>query len=150
MEEYKYLNPGLKPKHFFANDGAGIRIAKSMGLKVGFISARTSNATDIRLKELGVDFYIEGCKDKFASLKTVLEEYGFGFKNLFYMGDDIVDIKPLMRAGISASVPDAPKYVRDCANFITDKHGGRGAVREVCDIILNKKGLLLNFLSSLK
>lgn len=140
---------GVETKTFFAHDGAGIKLAISMGLKVGFISARISKATDIRLKELGADFYIEGCKKKFASLKPILKEYGFGFKNLFYMGDDIVDIELLRQAGISASVPDAPKYVRNCANFITEKQGGRGAVREVCDIILKKKGLLLNFLSNI-
>lgn len=140
---------GVETKTFFAHDGAGIRLAKKMGLKVGFISARISNAAGIRAKELCVDFYIEGCKDKFSALEPILKEYNLDFKNLFYMGDDIVDIELLRRAGISASVPDAPKYIRDYADFVTEKSGGCGAVREVCDIILEKKGLLLNFLSNL-
>lgn len=140
---------GVETKTFFANDGAGIKLAEKLGLKVGFISARTSNAASIRAKELSVDFYIEGCKDKFHSLKPILKDMKLDFKNLFYMGDDIVDIELLKAAGISASVPDAPKYIKDYADFVTEKKGGRGAVREVCDIILEKKGLLLNFLSNL-
>ena len=140
---------GVETKTFFAHDGAGIRLAKKMGLKVGFISARTSNAAVIRVKELGVDFYIEGCKDKLNSLTKVLKDYNLDFKNLFYMGDDIVDIELLNRAGISASVPDAPKYVQDYADFVTKKSGGCGAVREVCDMILEKKGPLFNFLNDL-
>ncbi|MCL4542739.1 MAG: HAD hydrolase family protein [Deltaproteobacteria bacterium] len=140
---------GIEAKTFFVHDGAGIRLVKKMGLKVGFMSAKMSNAAGIRAKELGVDFYIEGCGDKFNSLKPILKEYNLDFKNLFYMGDDVVDIRLLEMAGISASVPDAPKYVRDYADFITEKSGGRGAVREVCDIILEKKGFLLNFLNDL-
>ncbi len=140
---------GVETKTFFAYDGAGMKIAKKLGLKTGMISARTSNAAAVRAKELGVDFYIEGCKDKYNALKPILKKYNIGLKNLFYMGDDIVDIELLKLAAISATVPNAPEYVRICADIITDKLGGCGAVREVCDIILQEKGLLSIFLNKL-
>ncbi|MHB1660838.1 MAG: KdsC family phosphatase [bacterium] len=140
---------GAETKTFFTRDGAGMKLAKKLGLRIGMISARTSNAAAIRAKELGVDFYIGGCKDKYAALKPILKEYGITVKNLFYMGDDIVDIELLKLAAVSASVPNAPEYVRACADIITDKQGGFGAAREICDLILDKKGLLSNFLNKL-
>ncbi len=140
---------GIETKTFFAHDGAGMKLAKKFGLKTGMISARTSNAASIRSKELGVDFYIEGCKDKYNALKPILEKHKIGVKNLFYMGDDIVDIELLKVAAISATVPNAPEYVKVCADIVTSKTGGCGAVREVCDIILQEKGFLTNFLNKL-
>ncbi len=140
---------GVETKAFFAHDGAGIKLAKKLGLKTGMISARKSIAAAFRARELDVDFYIEGCKDKYNTLKPVLEKYNLNFKNLFYMGDDIVDMQLLKSAGVSATVPNSPEYIRTCADIITDKPAGCGAVREVCDIILEKKGLLLNFLNEM-
>ena len=140
---------GVETKTFFAHDGAGMKLAKKFGLKIGMISARTSNAASIRAKELGADFYIEGCKEKYNALKPLLKEYSIGVKNLFYMGDDIVDIELLKLAAISATVPNAPEYVKICADIVTVKTGGCGAVREVCDTILQEKGLLSDFLNKL-
>ncbi len=140
---------GIEMKTFFVRDGAGIKLAEELGLKVGMVSARVSNAAAIRAKELGVDFYIEGCRDKYSALELILKDYGMTFKNLFYMGDDIVDIGLLKSAAVSASVPNAPEYVGAHADIITVKEGGYGAVREVCDMILEKKGLLSNFLNNL-
>lgn len=141
---------GLETKTFFAHDGAGIKIAMKMGLKVGFISSRISNAAKIRARELGIDFYMEGRKDKLESIKPVLSEHNLDLANIFYMGDDIVDIELLKRAGISASVPNAPEYIRNFADIVTEKAGGQGAVREICDLILERKGLLPEFLSRFK
>lgn len=137
---------GEEIKCFFVHDGAGIRIAKKLGMKVGFISARRSLASKLRAQDLDIDFYIEGCKDKLGAVKPLLESYNLSFKNVFYMGDDIVDIELLKVAGFSATVPEASEYVKNFAQFVTDKNGGNGAVREICDIILEKNGLLLNFL----
>jgi 3-deoxy-D-manno-octulosonate 8-phosphate phosphatase (KDO 8-P phosphatase) len=137
---------GEEIKCFFAHDGAGIRIAKKLGMKVGFISARRSAASRLRAEELDIDFYIEGCRNKLGAVRSKLEDYSLSFKNVFYMGDDIVDIELLKVAGFSATVPEAPEYIKKFAQFVTEKNGGHGAVREICDIILEKKGLLLNFL----
>ncbi|MGC8554332.1 MAG: KdsC family phosphatase [Candidatus Acidulodesulfobacterium sp.] len=139
---------GVETKTFFAHDGAGMKLAKKSGLKVGMISARTSHAASFRAKELEVDFYIEGCKDKYKALKPILKEFKIDVKNLFYMGDDIVDIELLKLAAISATVPNAPEYIKDCADIVTSKIGGCGAVREICDIILKEKGFLSKFLNS--
>lgn len=140
---------GAETKTFFTRDGAGIKLAKKMGLKVGMLSARKSAAASVRAKELGVDFYVEGCKDKYSALMPLLKDFGMGAENLFYMGDDIVDIEPMKLSAVSATVPGAPEYVKAWADIITRKDGGSGAVREVCDIILENKGLLLNFLNEL-
>lgn len=136
---------GVEMKSFFVLDGAGMKLAMQCGLKVGMISARKSSAASVRAKELGLDFYIEGCKDKPAAIKPVLERYGFGCGELFYMGDDIVDAELLKSAAISATVPGAPRYIKELADIVTEKEGGRGAVREVCDIILENKGILPAF-----
>lgn len=137
---------GTETKTFFTRDGAGMKIAKKLGLRVGMISARASNAAADRAKELGVDFYRGGCKNKLAVLEPILKKYDLTLKNLFYMGDDIVDMELLKLAGISASIPDASEYVKDCADIITVRQGGYGAVREICDLIFEKKRLLSNFL----
>ncbi len=133
---------GEEIKCFFAHDGAGIRLAKKFNLIVGFISARKSCAAKKRSEELGIDFYIEGCADKFNSVKTILSNYGLNFQNVFYMGDDIVDIELLKYAGLSASVPEAPVYVKNFASITAKNRGGHGAVREMIDFILEKKGFL--------
>ncbi len=133
---------GEEIKCFFAHDGAGIKLAKKFNLIVGFISARKSLAAKKRSEELGIDFYIEGCTDKFNSVKTILINYGLNFQNVFYMGDDIVDIELLKYAGLSASVPEAPVYVKNFASITAKNRGGQGAVREMIDFILEKKGFL--------
>jgi 3-deoxy-D-manno-octulosonate 8-phosphate phosphatase (KDO 8-P phosphatase) len=140
---------GTETKTFFTRDGAGMKLAKKLGFKVGMISARISKAAAFRASELGVDFYIEGCKEKYNALKPILQECGMGTENLFYMGDDIVDLELLKLAAISATVPDAPEYIKLHADVITGKQGGFGAVREVCDMVLEGKGLLSNFLNKL-
>ncbi len=137
---------GEEIKCFYAQDGSGIRMAKRLGIKIGFVSARLSAASKLRAEDLGVDFYIEGCKDKLSAVKSLLDDHNLSFNNVFYMGDDIVDIGLMKEVGLSATVPEAPEYVKNFALFITKKNGGHGAVREACDFILKKRGLLLNFL----
>jgi 3-deoxy-D-manno-octulosonate 8-phosphate phosphatase (KDO 8-P phosphatase) len=137
---------GEETKCFFAHDGAGIRLAKKFGILVGFISARKSRAAKKRSEELGIDFYVEGCIDKFNSLQNILNDYNLNFQNVFYMGDDIVDIELLKCAALSASVPEAPAYVKNFASITAKNRGGQGAVREMIDFILEKKGLLVQLL----
>ena len=138
---------GTETKTFFVHDGAGMKLAKQCGLRVGMISARKSSAAAARAEELGLDFYVEGCRDKYGALKPILEGYGLGPDNLFYMGDDIVDMELLKLAAVSATVPAAPGYVKEWADIVTAKEGGCGAAREVCDLILGEKGLLARFLN---
>jgi YrbI family 3-deoxy-D-manno-octulosonate 8-phosphate phosphatase len=117
---------------------------------VGFISARKSRAAKKRSEELDIDFYVEGCIDKFKSLQDILSDYNLNFQNVFYMGDDIVDIELLKCAALSASVPEAPAYVKNFASITAKNRGGQGAVREMIDFILEKKGLLAQLLKEFR
>lgn len=129
-------------KFFNIYDGMGIHLAKRSGLKVGIITGRTSKAVERRAKELGIDYVVQGSKKKLNSLKEIMETEQMGFENICYMGDDIIDLPIFMKVGFSATVANAPDYIKSEASYVSKKSGGDGAVREVIDFILTEKGVL--------
>lgn len=136
-------------KFFNIYDGMGIHLAKRSGLKVGIITGRTSEAVERRAKELGIDYVIQGSKKKLNSLKDIMESEKLGFENICYMGDDIIDIPIFRKVGFSATVVNAPEYVKSEADYVSRKSGGEGAVREVIDHILAEKGVLCTVIDKL-
>lgn len=127
-------------KFFHVRDGYGIRLAKRAGLKVGALTGRSGKPNMIRAKELELDFIYEDCKDKRKAFETLLKEQCLNADECLYIGDDIVDIPILKRAGIGVIVFDAPDYMSEFCDFRTKLKGGKGAAREVIDWILKEQG----------
>ncbi len=127
-------------KVFSVLDGMGIKLLQKIGVEVGIVSSRNSKVVEHRGKELGIEIIIQGELNKLSAVENILLKKGLTFKNLAYMGDDWVDIPLLKRAGLAVSVPNAWHPVKDYAHYITKREGGKGAVREVCELILRAKG----------
>ena len=129
-------------KFFNVHDGMGITLAKKSGMKIGIITSRTSKAVKRRAEELEMDYIIQGNKNKLKSLDEILKIENIDYQNVCYIGDDIIDIPLLRKVGLSATVNDAPEYVKSEVSYISDKLGGRGAVRDISEYILKCKGCL--------
>lgn len=129
---------GLKEeiKRFHIRDGLGLVMLREEGIKIGWISKRPSYATTLRAEELKIDFLEQGKGSKVAAVESLLEKTGFQWDEVCYMGDDIVDLGILKRAGFAATVADATDEAKAASHFITRANGGCGGVREVVEMIL--------------
>jgi len=129
-------------KFFDIHDGMGIHIARESGLKTGIITGRTSEAVERRSKELKIDYVVQGSKKKIKALDKILESEKLNYENVCFIGDDIIDIPIFRKVGFSATVKGAPENVKSEAEYVSTKPGGRGAVREIIEHILDSKGIL--------
>jgi 3-deoxy-D-manno-octulosonate 8-phosphate phosphatase (KDO 8-P phosphatase) len=129
-------------KRFNIRDGLGLVLARRAGLKVGWVSARPSAATQLRAQELKIDFLIQQGDDisKTGAIEKLLAREKLEWRDVCFVGDDVVDLGPLARAGIGVAVADARPQVRAAADFTTHAIGGRGAVRETIEMILQAQG----------
>jgi 3-deoxy-D-manno-octulosonate 8-phosphate phosphatase (KDO 8-P phosphatase) len=131
---------GETMKTFHVRDGAGIAQLLRAGIEVAVISGRNSLAVDARMAELGVRWVRQKVSDKLAVLRELLTELRLTNETVACMGDDSPDIPILQIAGLAATVADAHPSVQACAHFVTAARGGQGAVREVCDLLLQAHG----------
>jgi 3-deoxy-D-manno-octulosonate 8-phosphate phosphatase (KDO 8-P phosphatase) len=127
---------GEELKSFHVRDGAGIVELLRAGLQVAVISGRQSKAVEKRMSELGVTWIRQGVQDKLAALRELLDILGLGPQAVASMGDDTPDLPIFEVARLAVAVADAHPRLKSQAHFITQSPGGRGAVREVCDLIL--------------
>lgn len=128
-------------KQFHVFDGLGTRLLRECGgIKVGWISARPSPATTRRAEELKVDYLYQDRAPKVTAIEGILTQAGCRWDETCYLGDDIVDLGALRRAGVAVCVPDALAEALALAHYVTRKPGGRGAVREVVELILRAQG----------
>jgi 3-deoxy-D-manno-octulosonate 8-phosphate phosphatase (KDO 8-P phosphatase) len=129
-------------KRFDIRDGLGLVLARRAGLKVGWVSARPSPATKLRADELKIDFLVQqnDRTSKTAAIESLLAQVKLNWNDVCFVGDDIVDLGPLHRAGFSVAVGDGVAEAKAAAHFITKNSGGRGAVREVVEMILRAQG----------
>lgn len=127
---------GRELKFFHVRDGHGLKMLMRAGIEVIFLTGRTSLVVEHRAKDLGVESVYQGAKNKIAVLREVLEEKGLKPEQTACMGDDITDVPLFRAAGFSAAVADACEEARKAADFVTRTEGGKGAVREVCELIL--------------
>ena len=125
-------------KRFNIRDGLGMVLMRRAGLKVGWVSARPSAATQIRAKELKIDFLIQqGDKlSKTGAIEQLLAKEKISWNEVCFVGDDVVDLGPLAKAGLGVAVADARPQVKAAADFVTRAAGGHGAVREMIEMIL--------------
>ena len=132
---------GVETKVFNVKDGHGIKMLQRHGIEVGIITGRSSPVVAIRAKELGIELVYQGILKKLDSYLDVKQRTGFLDSQIAYVGDDVIDV-PVMRRVVFAAAPaDALIEARSAAHYVTSCRGGRGAVREVCDLILKGRGL---------
>ena len=131
-----FIGDGREFKEFHIRDGLGLRLLQRGGIKVGWISNRPSTATQQRADELKVDFLYQAQGSKVDAVEAILKRAGLDWDDVCYMGDDVVDLGALKRAGLAIGVPSAIDEVKDLADYVTRAEGGQGAVREVVGLIL--------------
>jgi 3-deoxy-D-manno-octulosonate 8-phosphate phosphatase (KDO 8-P phosphatase) len=136
-----YTDSGEQIKTFNSKDGLGLRLLMDNNIKVGIVTGRKSDALSHRCKNLGIDLVFEGISDKAAAFTKITQLTKIAPENIGFAGDDLIDLPAMTRAGVSFTVPDAPREVKERADMITQAPGGHGAVREICEAILKACGL---------
>jgi 3-deoxy-D-manno-octulosonate 8-phosphate phosphatase (KDO 8-P phosphatase) len=131
-----YDQNGNEYKVFNAKDGQGLVMLKRAGIKTVIITAKESNIVEKRFTELGFTRIYQGQKNKENALDEVVEDYELKFDEVAYMGDDLPDLCVLRKVGLPACPKDAVPEVLKASRFISNRIGGHGAVRELCDLIL--------------
>lgn len=135
-----YFSPkGEEMKVFHVRDGAGIVELLRAGIQIAVISGRQSKAVERRMTELGVTWIRQGIDDKLAALRELLDILALGPQAVASIGDDTADLPIFEVARLSVAVADAHASVKSRAHFITQANGGQGAVREICDLILESQ-----------
>ena len=134
-------------KRFHIRDGLGLVALRHRGLKVGWISSRPSPATTRRAKELKIDFLRQEKGSKVRVVESLLAKTGFRWDEGCYVGDDIVDLGVLQRAGVAVAVAGGVAEARAAADYITSADGGHGAVREVVEMILQAQNKWVSILA---
>lgn len=135
-----YGDDGQEYKAFNSRDGHGIRMLQASGVETGIITGRTSQVVLHRAKNLGIQRIFQGAHDKLDAFEHLLLDMGLTPEQVAYMGDDIVDLPVLRRCGLAITVPDAPEEVKARCHLVTRAAAGRGAAREVCELILRAQG----------
>ena len=136
---------GNESKKFYVHDGYGIvSIREKFGIETVVISGRSSKALLYRLKELNITKFWVGQTDKLTAINLVLQEKSIASHQILFVGDDIPDLNVIENVGLFIAVRNAHKKVKDKAHYITQKSGGHGAVREVCDLLEYSHQLLIN------
>src|SRR5271154_6295211 len=137
-----FIGGGREFKRFNIRDGLGLVLLRRAGLKIGWVSARPSLATKLRADELKINFLVQqnDRTSKTAAIETLLAQEKLSWNDVCFVGDDIVDLGPLQRAGFSVAVGDAIAEAKAAAHFVTRAAGGRGAVRVVVAMILRSQG----------
>lgn len=134
-----FSSRGEELKCFHVRDGAGIVHLQRAGIQIAVISGRQSKAVERRMGELGVTWIRQGVEDKLTALRELLDILGLGPQAVASMGDDVADLPIFEVARLAIAVADAHSTVKSRAHFITQALGGQGAVREVCDLILESQ-----------
>jgi 3-deoxy-D-manno-octulosonate 8-phosphate phosphatase (KDO 8-P phosphatase) len=127
-------------KVFNIRDGLGLRLLQKSGVKVGWISNRTSLASTARAEELKMDFLVQGSGSKVEAAEKIREQLGLAWHEISYAGDDVVDLKLLKKVGVAFAVSDGIEETKAIAHYVTAAGGGRGAVREMVDLLMKAQG----------
>jgi len=144
-----YNEQGEEIKSFCVRDGMGIKIAQSTGINIIIMSGRYSKVTAYRAQELGIEGVYQGVKDKLELYESLKDKLGANNDEVAFIGDDINDLALIKRVGLSATVADAPEYVKEMADIVIPLTGGDGAVRNFIEVILKKNEKWENILKSL-
>jgi len=133
---------GEEYKAFHVHDGLGLVLLQKAGIRVAVISARSSNVVAERMAALGIEYVYQGREDKRTALAGLLADLDMQPEDTLFVGDDLLDLPAMGSAGLAVAVADAHPLVRKHADWVTTLPGGRGAAREVCEMLLDAQGHL--------
>jgi 3-deoxy-D-manno-octulosonate 8-phosphate phosphatase (KDO 8-P phosphatase) len=127
---------GEELKVFHVHDGQGLKRLQKAGVTLAIISGRDSAAVARRMQDLGIEHVFQGDEHKLPIFERLLKQLGLTAEQCACVGDDLPDLPLLQRAGLAVAVANAQPVIKQAARYVTVSHGGRGAAREVCDLIL--------------
>lgn len=133
---------GVEYKAFYSRDGHGMRMLMDSGIAVGIITGRESQLVTDRMNALGVSHVYQGRREKGPAFESLMRETGLSSEQIAFVGDDVMDLPVMKRAGLAVAVADAHPLVVEHAHWRTPSPGGRGAVRDVCELVMQAHGSL--------
>jgi len=133
---------GQEYKAFHSRDGHGIKMLLSHGVEIAVITGRTSRVVEYRMKNLGISHVYQGKLEKLPAFQELTQKLGITEEQTAYVGDDVVDLPVMRRVGLAIAVQDAHPLVRQHSHWQTPNPGGRGAARDVCELIMEARGVL--------
>ena len=142
-----FSSSGEELKAFCSLDGHGIKMLLRAGVQVGIITGRTSTIVKNRCRDLGITLVLQGQEDKAAALNSILVAQNFDLRRVAYVGDDLPDWPVLKQVGLSFSVPFGHPFITERVAAVADFPAGGGAVREICDFLLEARGSEADYLA---
>ncbi len=133
---------GQEYKAFNSRDGLGMKMLQRSGVEIGIITARSSLVVEHRMHNLGIQYVYQGKLEKLPAFEELVKKLELDFEQTAYVGDDVVDLPVLKRAGLAIAVQDAHPIAKQHAHWQTPHNGGRGAARDVCDLIMEAQNSL--------
>jgi 3-deoxy-D-manno-octulosonate 8-phosphate phosphatase (KDO 8-P phosphatase) len=133
---------GQEYKAFNSKDGHGMVMLQQHGVKIGIITGRTSEVVRKRMASLGIEHVYQGKREKLPAYQELRDTLKLQDEEIAYVGDDVVDLPVMSRVGLAIAVQDAHSFTQKHAHWITPSGGGRGAAREVCELIMDAQGNL--------
>lgn len=137
-----YSDSGEEFKRFNSLDGHGLKMLRASGVEIAIITGRTSHCVEARARNLGISHVYQGVENKLEAMVDLLNKLKLSRDAAAYMGDDVVDLTVMRHVGLAISVPESPSLVREHSNYVTQRSGGHGAVREACEMIMSAQGTL--------
>lgn len=131
-----FLPNGQEVKQFNTLDGLGMKLLMEAGIETAIITGRSSPQVNQRCRSLGINYLYQGREDKLVALKQIWAETAHSAATTAYIGDDLPDLSAIIQCQFGATVPNAAPLVKEHADWCTERHGGEGAGREFCEIIL--------------
>lgn len=133
-------NAGVESKSFHVRDGHGIKLWRKAGYEFGLLTARNSQVVKLRAQELGISWVRQGYADKLPAARELMQSIGVSPEEVCYIGDDLPDIPVMLEVGLGVTVSDGAAEVKQVARWVLQSGGGRGAVRELIERLLQAKG----------
>jgi 3-deoxy-D-manno-octulosonate 8-phosphate phosphatase (KDO 8-P phosphatase) len=133
---------GQEYKAFYSRDGHGMKMLQAAGVEIGIITGRTSEVVRLRMESLGIRQVYQGQLDKRIAYERIKADLGIGDGEIAYVGDDVVDLPVMRRVGLAIAVQDAHPLVKQHSHWQTPSTGGRGAARDVCELLMEARGVL--------
>lgn len=132
---------GLESKTFHSHDGLGLKMLSKTHIQIAVITGRTSQVVVKRAENIGAKHVYQGAEDKLVAFQALLKDLQVTPEQCLFMGDDVIDLPPIRRCGLGITVPHAMELVKEYAHYVTRKEAGRGAVREVCELVMKAQGI---------
>lgn len=139
---------GQEYKAFHSRDGLGMKMLQATGVEVGIITARSSHVVSTRMEGLGIQYVYQGKLKKIAAFEDLKQKLTLQNAQIAFVGDDLVDLSIMRQVGLAVCVQDGHRFVKQHAHWETPSPGGRGAAREVCELVMEAQGTLQSALES--